>query len=160
MKNTTLCYIEKDSSYLMLYRNKKQNDENEGKYIGIGGAIEEKESPEDCILREAYEETGLNLKNIKYCGLVTFVSDIYETEYMHLFSCKEFEGNLKECDEGKLVWVEKEKLFSLPMWEGDKIFLDLLEENGPFFSLKLVYEGDKLTFARLNGKEITLPYLK
>lgn len=160
MKNTTLCYIEKDSSYLMLYRNKKQNDENEGKYIGIGGRVEEKESPEDCILREAYEETGLNLKNIKYSGLVTFVSNIYETEYMHLFSCKEFEGNLKECDEGKLVWVEKEKLFSLPMWEGDKIFLDLLEENGPFFSLKLVYEGDKLAFARLNGKEITLPYLK
>ena len=160
MKNTTLCYIEKDSSYLMLYRNKKQNDENEGKYIGIGGRIEEKESPLDCILRESFEETGLILKNVKYRGLVTFVSDIYETEFMHLFSCKDFEGSLKECDEGNLVWVKKEKLFSLPMWEGDKIFLDLLEENFSFFSLKLVYEGDKLAFARLNGKEIPLPYLK
>jgi len=159
MKNTTLCYIEKDSSYLMLYRIKKENDENKDKYIGIGGRIEEKESPEDCILREAYEETGLSLKNIEYRGLVTFVSDIYETEFMHLFYCDDFCGNLKECDEGELLWVKKEKLFSLPMWEGDKIFLDLLEQKVPFFSLKLEYEGDNLKRAKLNNEEISLPYL-
>lgn len=159
MKNTTLCYIEKDSSYLMLYRIKKENDENKDKYIGIGGRIEEKESPEDCILREAYEETGLSLKNLEYRGLVTFVSDIYETEFMHLFHCDDFCGNLKECDEGELLWVKKEKLFSLPMWEGDKIFLDLLEQKVPFFSLKLEYEGDNLKRVKLNNEEISLPYL-
>lgn len=158
MKNTTLCYIEKDDSYLMLHRTKKKNDENGGKFIGIGGHIEEKESPEDCILREAKEETGLTLLSLQYRGIITFVSDIYETQHMHLFYSSSFCGNLKECDEGELVWVKKEKLYSLPMWEGDKIFLDLLEENRPFFSLKLVYEGDRLICAVLNGEKISLPY--
>ncbi|MBQ7907664.1 MAG: 8-oxo-dGTP diphosphatase [Clostridia bacterium] len=154
MKNTTLCYIEKDNKYLMLHRTKKKNDPNESKYIGIGGHLEEKESPLDCVIREAMEETGLCLNNPDYCGIVTFVSDKYETEQMHLFTCTDFSGTLTECNEGELLWVEKSKLKSLPMWQGDIIFLNLLQENAPFFSLKLCYEGDSLVSAHLNGKRL------
>lgn len=154
MRNTTLCYIEKDSSYLMLHRIKKENDMNKDKWIGIGGKFEDKESPEECVIREAFEETGLTLTDISYRGIVTFVSDEYETEYMHLFKSCSFEGDLKECDEGVLEWVKKEKMYSLPAWEGDYIFLELLETNEPFFSLKLEYVGDKLVSATLNGKKI------
>ena len=152
MKQTTLCYIEQDGCYLMLHRIKKENDENKDKWIGIGGKFEDKESPEDCVLREALEETGLTLDSYRYRGLVTFVSDRWPTEYMHLFHADGFHGQLKNCDEGDLQWLPKEQLYSLPMWEGDRIFLDLLEKDVPFFSLKLVYEGETLAQAVLNGK--------
>ncbi len=154
MKNTTLCYIEKDGCYLLLHRIKKENDLNRDKWIGIGGKFEEDESPEECLLREAKEETGLTLADFRYCGIVTFVSDKWEGEYMHLFHATGFTGTLRDCDEGKLEWVEKERFASLPQWEGDKIFLRLMEDHVPFFSLKLCYEGDKLTYSALNGKPL------
>lgn len=154
MINTTLCYIENDGKYLMLHRIKKENDLNRDKWIGIGGKFEDKESPEDCVIREAKEETGLDLIDPKYRGIVTFVSDKYETEWMHLFTASEFSGDLICCDEGELVWVAKNQIPSLPLWEGDKIFLKLLEDDAPFFSLKLEYQGEALVSAILNGKKI------
>ncbi len=154
MKNTSLCYIEQNNSYLMLHRVKKVNDENHDKWIGIGGKFEEAESPEDCMRREMLEETGLTPRNWQYRGIVTFVSDEWGTEYMHLFKCTEFAGEIRGCDEGVLEWIGKDKLLSLPIWEGDKIFLRLLDTDCPFFSLKLCYSGDKLTKAVLNGEEI------
>ncbi len=154
MRNTTLCYIEKDGSYLMLHRNKKENDMNHDKWIGVGGKFEDKESPEECAIREIFEETGLVAKSLSYRAVVTFVSNQYETEYMHLFVVNSFEGELKECDEGVLEWVKKEKMYSLPLWEGDHIFLKLIETERPFFSLKLVYELDTLTCAVLDGVKI------
>ena len=152
MKNTSLCYIEQGDSYLMLHRVKKVNDENHDKWIGIGGKFEEAESPEDCMRREMLEETGLTPQKWQYRGIVTFVSDEWGTEYMHLFKCTEFTGEMKECDEGVLEWIRKDKLLSLPIWEGDKIFLRLLDTDCPCFSLKLCYSGDKLTKAVLNGE--------
>lgn len=149
--NTTLCYIEQDGCYLMLHRVKKENDINRDKWIGIGGKFEDRESPEDCVLREAKEETGLRLLQPRYRGIITFVSDRYPTEYMHLFHADRFAGTLRECDEGTLEWIPKARLTALPMWEGDRIFLRLLDENVPFFSLKLTYEGDRLREAVLNG---------
>ena len=158
MRNTTLCYIEQDDKYLMLHRIKKENDLNKDKWIGIGGKFEDKESPEECNFREVLEETGLTLHNAKYRGVVTFVSDIWETEYMHLFTANDFSGELIDCDEGKLCWVEKSKILSLMLWEGDKIFLKLIEDpHQPFFSLKLEYQGDTLTRAVLDGYKFTLP---
>ncbi|MCQ2419476.1 MAG: 8-oxo-dGTP diphosphatase [Clostridia bacterium] len=154
MKNTTLCYIERDGKYLMLHRTKKENDLNHDKWIGIGGKLEENESPEDCLKREVYEETGLTLTSYRYCGIITFVSDRWEGEYMHLFSADGFEGILRECDEGVLEWVDKNFVHALPQWEGDKLFLRELERNVPFFSMKLVYEGETLVFASENGKRI------
>ena len=154
MINSTLCYIEKDGKYLMLHRVKKENDANKDKWIGIGGKFEDKESPEDCILRETKEETGLTLTDYRYRGIVTFVSDKWETEYMHLFTATGFEGELMDCDEGDLLWISREKLDSIPKWEGDKIFLELLQKDEPFFSLKFRYEGEKLREAVLNGKPI------
>ena len=154
MRNTTLCYIEKDGKYLMLHRTKKENDLNQDKWIGVGGKFEDKESPEECVTRETLEETGLTLTEFDYRGIVTFVSDKWETEYMHLFLGKAFTGDIKECDEGVLEWVEKKKVKELTLWEGDKIFLDLMEKEVPFFSLKLVYEGDALLEAVLDGKKI------
>ena len=154
MRNTTLCHIEKDGKYLMLHRVKKENDLNHDKWVGIGGKFEDKESPEECNAREVYEETGLTVNKCRYCGVVTFVSDVWETEYMHIFHTKDFCGQLKECDEGILEWVEIKKLYSLPIWEGDKIFFRLIEQNVPFFSLKLEYVGDKLVNAILNGERI------
>lgn len=156
MKNTTLCYIEQDNKYLCIYRNKKKNDLNEGKYIGIGGKFEDKESPEECLLRETNEETGLTLIDYEYRGIVTFVSDRWETEYMHLFWSESFEGELKSCSEGELLWIDKELLLEKTLWQGDRIFLKLLEEKCPFFSLKLVYQGEQLILAVLNGKEVLL----
>lgn len=152
MKNTTLCYIEKDDCYLLLHRVKKENDLNRDKWIGIGGKFEENESPEDCLLREVREETGLTLTDWRYCGIVTFLSDRWEGEYMHLFHSTDFIGVLRDCDEGTLEWVPKERFAELPQWEGDKIFLRLMEEGAPFFSLKLRYEGDRLVETSLNGK--------
>ena len=145
MKQTTLCYIEKEGCYLMMHRIKKVDDENHDKWIGIGGKFEDKESPFDCVKREVFEETGLTVTNLQYKGIVTFVSDIYPTEYMHLFYTESFEGALKSnCDEGELQWVKKEDLRKLPLWQGDFIFLDLLEQNTSFFSLKLEYSSDTL----------------
>lgn len=154
MLQTTLCYIEQDEKYLMLHRVKKKNDINHDKWIGIGGKFEENESPEDCLLREALEETGLTLNRWRYRGIVTFVSSEYEGEYMHLFTADGFTGELKDCDEGVLEWVDKDAVAALPSWEGDKIFLALIREDVPFFSLKLVYEKDTLVEAVLDGKRI------
>ena len=145
MKNTTLCYIEKDGKYLMLHRVVKKNDVNKDKWIGVGGKIEEGESPFDCVRREVYEETGVSIKNPKYRGIITFVSDVWGTEFMHLFTATEFDGKINyDCNEGKLEWVKKEIIPTLPIWEGDKIFFDLMEKEERFFSLKLCYEGDVL----------------
>ena len=153
MRNTTLCYIEQGRDYLMLHRVKKTVDENKDK--GIGGKFEEGESPEDCLLREVREETGLTLKRWRYRGIVTFVSDQWGTEYMHLFTADAWEGRLRDdCDEGVLEWIDRERLLTLPIWEGDKIFLRLLDEGAPFFSLKLRYAGDRLAEAVLNGKKL------
>ena len=159
MKNTTLGYLERDGCYLLLHRIKKEQDMNKDKWIGIGGKFEENESPEDCLLREVREETGLRLKSWRYCGIVTFVSDRWEGEYMHLFHSLDFEGSLCEnCDEGVPEWVPFEKFHQLPQWEGDKIFLDLMQKNVPFFFLKLRYEGEALKEAVLNGEPLKLPY--
>lgn len=144
VKETTLCYIEQDNKYLMLHRVKKENDINKDKWIGVGGKFEDEESPEDCLLREVREETGLELDSYRYRGIVTFISNEWGTEYMHLFTADVFHGELKECDEGELCWVDKEAVYTLPIWEGDKLFFRLLEKNIPFFSLKLRYEGEDL----------------
>ena len=154
MKQTTLCYIRQGENVLMLHRIKKEQDENRDKWIGIGGKFEEGESPEDCLLRETLEETGLTLTDWRYRGLVTFVSDEWGTEYMHLFTADGFSGTLRECDEGVLEWIPLDRLYSLPMWAGDRIFLDFLRQEAPFFSLKLVYSGETLTQAVLNGKPL------
>ena len=154
MKLTTLCYLERGDEYLMLHRTKKKNDENHDKWIGVGGKFEAGESPEDCMRREIFEETGLLVTEYRYRGLVTFVSDLYETEYMHLFTVTDWTGEARECDEGELAWIKKQKLFDLTLWQGDRIFLKLLQENVPFFSLKLTYRGDELIEAVLDGKLI------
>ena len=154
MDMTTLCYLEKDGKYLMLHRVKKENDVNKDKWIGIGGHFEEGESPEDCLLREVKEETGLTLKDYRYRGIVTFVPDVWPCEYMHLYTATEWTGTMTQCDEGVLEWVDKEKVLDLPLWEGDKIFFKLLDAGEPFFSLKLCYRGDTLTDAVLNGKRL------
>lgn len=155
MRNTTLCYIHNDRGQtLLIHRIKKQNDLNHDKWIGVGGKFEDKESPEECLLREVKEETGLTLTAYRYRGIVTFVSDEWETEYMHLFTADGFTGELSRCDEGVLEWVDDDRVAALPTWEGDRIFLRLLDEDAPFFSLKLVYAGDTLTYAALDGKEI------
>ncbi len=156
MKNTTLCYIERGGAYLMLHRVKKEHDENRDKWIGVGGKFEDKESPEDCLLREVREETGLTLTRYAYRGIVTFVSDLWPTEYMHLFTADGFTGDLRPCDEGDLEWVPKERIADLPIWAGDKIFLRLLTEDVPFFSLKLCYEGERLVQAVLDGRALPL----
>ena len=152
--NTSLIYIERGGCYLMLHRTKKENDCNRDKWIGIGGKFERGESPEDCMLREAKEETGLTLTSYRYRGIVTFVSDRWEPEYMHLFTADGFTGTLRECDEGELAWIKKRDLLALPAWEGDKIFLRLLDEGAPFFSLKLCYAGETLVRAVLNGRDL------
>lgn len=155
MLNTSLCYIEQNGSYLLLHRVKKKNDINHDKWIGIGGKFEEGESPEDCIRREAREETGLELADLKYCGIITFISDgMNEVEFMHLFKATQFTGEIKECDEGALEWIPKEKFAELPHWDGDRIFLTLLDREVPFFSLKLTYKGDELQEALLNEKPV------
>ena len=155
-KMTTLCYIEHDGKYLMLYRNKKENDINEGKWIGVGGHFEEGESPEECLVREVKEETGLTLTHWRSRGLLTFIWGNM-TEFIHLYTADGWTGEMIQgdaCREGVLEWVPKEKVEQLPIWEGDKIFFRLLEENRPFFSLKLSYEDDILKEAVLDGKPL------
>lgn len=154
MLNTTLCYISRGSEYLMLHRVKKQNDVNRDKWIGIGGKFEPDESPDECLLREAKEETGLTLTSWRYRGIVTFVNTVCESEYMHLFTADDYEGEIKQCDEDVLEWIDRKRLYDLTLWEGDRIFLKLLETDEPFFSLKLCYDGDELKSAVLNGKTI------
>ena len=153
-KLTTLCYIEKGDSYLMLHRVSKKHDVNKDKWIGIGGHFEENESPEECLLREAKEETGLTLTSWKFRGIVTFISEGWNTEYMCLYTADGYEGEIIPCNEGVLEWIRKEDLLKLNLGEGDKIFLKLLQENAPFFSLKLAYKGDVLTEAVLDGKKL------
>ena len=150
---TTLCYIEKDDSYLMMHRVKKENDINKDKWVGVGGHFEEGESPEECLLREVREETGLELIRWRLRGIITFSTDVYPTEYMFLYTADEYTGEMTECNEGNLEWVEKSKVYDLPIWEGDKVFFRLMEEDVPVFSLKLRYEGDKLVQTVLNGVE-------
>ena len=151
---TTLCYIERQGQYLMLHRVKKENDINKDKWIGIGGKFEGEESPDECLLREAKEETGLTLTSWQCRGVVTFLNDTCEGEYMYLFTADGFTGEMIQCNEGDLQWVEREFLDTLPKWEGDQIFLDLLWQNAPFFLLTLRYHGDTLTEAILNGEKI------
>ncbi len=155
-KMTTLCYLERGDDYLLLHRTKKEHDENRDKWIGVGGKFETGESPEDCVLREVFEETGLTLTSYRYRGLVTFVSDLFPCEYMHLFTADAWVGTPHACDEGDLAWISKREFATLPMWAGDRIFLSLLESDEPFFSLKLIYEGEHLAEAVLNGKKISI----
>ena len=156
MKLTSLCYVTEGDNWLLLHRTKKENDENAGKWIGVGGKFEEGEAPEDCVLREVWEETGLKLTGYRFRGIVTFISDLWDDEMMFLFTADQFEGELKECDEGQLKWVSSSALSGLPMWEGDRIFFDLIKSDAPFFSLKLCYEGEKLISAHLDGKPMQI----
>ena len=158
MKNlSTLCYLQRDGGYLMLHRTLKKNEVNKDKWIGVGGHFEEGESPEECLLREVKEETGYTLTSFRFRGLVTFLSGDGVTEYMSLFTADGFEGEPIPCDEGVLEWVPREKIPELNIWEGDKIFFRLLAEEIPFFSLKLVYDGQGgLVEAQLNGKRLAL----
>jgi 8-oxo-dGTP diphosphatase len=153
---SSLIYMERGGRYLMLHRVSRQNDVNRDKWIGVGGKFEPGESPEDCLLREVREETGLTLTAWRYRGLVTFVSDVWPCEYMHLFTADAWTGEERPCDEGELRWIGKEELYELTMWQGDRIFLRLLSEEVPFFSLKLVYRGEELQQAVLNGKELEI----
>ena len=153
---TTLCYIEKDDCYLMLHRIVKKNDVNKDKWIGIGGHFEHGESPEECLLREAVEETGLILTSYRFRGIVTFIADDYPPEYMCLFTADAFEGEMISCDEGVLEWVPKRDVEQLNLWEGDHIFLNLMREERPFFSLKLRYENNVLKEAVLDGQAMEL----
>lgn len=150
MKDTTLCYIEKDGAYLLLHRTKKENDINHDKWIGVGGKLENGETPFDCAMREIKEETGVTPINLEYRGIVKFISDLYGTEIMHLFTANDYIGDIAyNCKEGELVWIKKDKITSLPIWEGDKIFLELLNTDAPFFRLELNYRGDQLISHKL-----------
>ena len=153
---TTLCYIERDGCYLMMHRIKKEGDINKDKWIGTGGHFEADESPEECLLREVKEETGLTLLSFRLRGVVTFMCDRWQTEYMFLYTSDSYEGELRDCEEGKLEWVDKKKVYDLPVWEGDKIFFRLMDEERPFFSLKLKYEDDVLIEAALDGKPLEM----
>ena len=152
MKNTTLVYIEKDDCYLMLHRTKKDVDENKGKWIGVGGKFEEGESPEECMLREVKEETGLTVLDYRLCGIVTFTSEVWGSQYMYLFTASDFEGEILSCDEGELKWIPKEEILNLNIWEGDRAFLKLLFENSPFFTMKLTYTGEDDVLTTVESK--------
>ena len=154
MFSTSLCYIERGDEYLMLHRVKKEKDINKDKWIGVGGKFLEGESPEDCMRREMLEETGLRAESWRYRGIVTFVPEGGETEFMHLFTVSEYSGTAHECAEGELQWIKKSRLYEMDIWEGDRIFLRLLEADAPFFSLKLCYRGSRLVAADLDGKPL------
>ena len=160
MRNTTLCYLEREGRLLMLFRNKKERDENHGKWIGVGGKFEEGETPEECVIREVYEETGLKMRSPRLRGIVTFVMEPQSTEYMFVYTATDFTGQLinpDSCPEGVLRWVDRDEVCKLPIWEGDRIFLKLLMEEHPFFSLKLCYDpSGRLTDAVLDGKPLPL----
>ena len=153
---TSICYLEQNDCYLMLHRVKKENDLNHDKWIGVGGKFEHGESPEECVCREVLEETGLTLTDFQFRGLITFDIPDQETEYMHLFTATGFLGTMSDCDEGILEWIPKKEIFSLPIWEGDRIFLHLIAEEAPFFSLKLTYYQGQLSKAILNGKPLSI----
>ena len=172
MRETSLVYIVKDEKVLMLHRIRKENDENHGKWIGVGGKFEQGECPEDCMRREVLEETGLHIDRYRYCGIVTFQNDDAETEFMHLFLVTAFhkagenqpgdagqsaDGEVISFEEGDLAWLPKDRLTRIPHWAGDRIFLSLIfaEPEVPFFSLKLRYEGERLVYAALNGEELS-----
>lgn len=153
---STLCYIQRDGKYLMLHRTAKEKDINKDKWIGVGGHFKEGESPEECLLREVKEETGYTLVSYRQRGLITFIAQGEAIEYICLFTADGVRGEPMPCDEGELAWIDIEKAEALRIWEGDKIFLRLLREGAPFFSLKLVYTGEgKLKEAALNGKPLT-----
>ena len=155
--NTTLCYLERGRDYLLLHRVRKDEDPNLGKWIGVGGKFEPGESPEDCLLREVREETGLTLTRWRFRGIVTFVSDEWGTEYMHLFTADRWTGELRgDCEEGELCWLDRAALLEKPIWEGDRVFLRLLDGERPFFSLKLCYRGEQLVSAVLDGKTLCI----
>ena len=152
---STLCYLERDGQYLMLHRTVKKKDVNKDKWIGVGGHFEQDESPEECVRREVWEETGYTLTRMRFRGLVTFVSENNPTDYMHLFTADGFTGEPHACDEGELAWVDKAEVLGLNLWTGDKIFFKLLRDEAPFFSLKLVYDAvGVLQKAVLDGEEI------
>ena len=141
----------------MLHRVKKENDASHDKWIGVGGKCEKDESPDECMIREVKEETGLDVLQWRYRGIVTFISDVWPCEYMHLFTASDWSGEEIVCNEGDLQWIEKQRLFDLTLWEGDRIFLHLLmNPDQPFFSLKLVYHGENLFAAKLDGKDILI----
>lgn len=144
MKLTTLCYIRRGDEYLMLYRNKKKEDPNAGKWVGVGGKFEEGETPDECMLREVYEETGLTLTKYHFHGVVSFISDTWENEYMFLYTGLDYEGGLKVCDEGSLSWISKDEILNLSLWDGDRIFLRQLFEEKERIDLKLEYHGEEL----------------
>ena len=154
MLMTTLCYIEKDGKYLMLHRTKKENDLNHDLWIGVGGKFEGEESPDECLVREVKEETGLTLTSYRFRGLLTFISDEWESEYICLYTADGFEGGMIECSEGDLEWVDKKDIKNLNLWEGDKIFFRRMMESDAFFSLKLRYEGRELVEAVMDGEDV------
>lgn len=154
MRISTLCYLERDGKYLMLHRVKKKNDINHDKWIGVGGGLEEGETPLDCVCREVWEETGYTLSNPSYRGILYFYPVPGEDEIIHVYTCGTFSGTEKVCDEGDLVWVDKQKVPDLPTWEGDALFLPLLARDTPFFELHLHYAGDELKKAILDGQTV------
>ena len=156
MIDCSLCYLYRGAEVLMMHRTRKKNGMNHDKWIAVGGRFEAGERPVECALREVKEETGLTMTDPRYRGVVTFINDLYETERMHLFTCENWTGELTDCDEGELVWLPKTEMDKLPMWEGDRIFHRLLDEEAPFFSLELVYKGEKLLKATLDGRQLTI----
>ena len=156
MRATTLCYIQRDDQYLMLHRIRKHKDPNQNKWIGVGGGIEEGETPDQCLLREVKEETGLTLTSWKKRGVIDFISDTWEDEIMHLYTADGFTGEIIDCDEGVLQWVKIADVLTLPLWEGDRVFLKLLQQDAPYFHLRLQYHGEALADAVLNGEEIAI----
>ena len=152
---TTLCYIERDGQYLMMHRVKKEHDINKDKWVGIGGHFEQDESPEECLLRETREETGLTLTDYRLRGVITFISDKWQTEYMFLDTATGYEGKIGDCNEGTLEWIDRTDVYDLPIWAGDRIFFRLLEWRQDFFSLKLRYVGEQLTEVMLDGQALS-----
>lgn len=146
---STLCYLEKDNKYLMLLRNKKEKDVNEGKWIGVGGKCEKGESPEECVIRETFEETGIKLESLKMRGVMTFASEGWEEEYIFVYTSDKFSGHITECNEGELAWIDKDKIMDLNLWDGDRIFLDIMINSDKLFSIKLSYKGDDIVDKQL-----------